>query len=101
MSMPVFDAIRRAVASHAKWDNGEIKASVIGIINSIETEAEDVGFGIEDTTEKQTQDLVDLMDETESDKDEKENELTETLDDDEFEEDDDAVPNEEDEEDDD
>lgn len=99
--MPVFDAIRRAVASHAKWDNGEIKASVIGIINSIETEAEDVGFGIEDTTEKQTQDLVDLMDETESDKDEKENELTETLDDDEFEEDDDAVPNEEDEEDDD
>lgn len=100
--MPVFDAIRRAVASHAKWENGEIKASVIGIINSIETEAEDVGFGIEDTTEKQTQELVDLMDETESDEAEKENELTEVLnDDDEYEEEDDDVPNEEDEEDDD
>ena len=99
--MPVFDALRRACASHAKWQNGEIKASVIGIINRIETEAEDVGFSVEDSTEKQTQDLLDLLEETETDTDQKENELTEVLEDDEYDEDDDDdIPNEEDEEDD-
>lgn len=66
---PVFEELKRAVTNHAKWENKELQTSVIKVIDALDTEADDVGFDIEDSTEAIVDDMKEIMDTDETEKD--------------------------------